>query len=139
MKPVRPKRSNSENIFSLLSTDSSPPTLPSSGKKFPADSSSWLGDGVKVNKYLTRRERSYLAKHFTALRMPCTDIAQAKRMQKMFLRLMPYFRGTHHVEEIIWLESIREKGMKLSRADIEMLFEAFDSVLVTVEHESPVS
>ena len=116
------------------------PNLCASGKKF-ADSS-WLGDSFKVKKLLKRRERSYLAKKFSVKRMlsqmPCKDTALAKRMQKMFLRLMPYFRGTHHVEEIIWMESINETGMKLSRADMEMLFKVFDSVLVTVEHESPV-
>ena len=116
------------------------PNLSSSGKKI-ADSS-WLGDGLNVKKYLKRRERSYLTKRFSVKRMlsqmPCKDTALAKRMQKMFLRLLPSFRGKHHVEEIIWMESINEKGMKLSRADMEMLFKVFDSVLVTVEHESPV-
>ena len=99
---------------------------------------SWLDEQSK--RYLNKMEKSYLAKHFTVKRLQKNaEGIRAREMQKMFLRLLPYFRGTHHIEEIIWVESLHEKSAKVSRADIELLLKVFKSVLITVEHESPVS
>lgn len=43
----------------------------------------------------------------------------------LFLRLCPYFRGTHHCEEILWRENIK-------REDFSLVVDAFSFYLITV-------
>eukprot|EP00794_Sanderia_malayensis_P000093 gene93-698_t len=45
-----------------------------------------------------------------------------------FLRLCPYFRGLHHLEEIMYYENIR-------RSELLTLIDKFRSILVTTQHE----
>lgn len=46
-------------------------------------------------------------------------------------RLLQYFRGRHHLEEIMYNENTR-------RSQLLMLFDKFRSVLVVTTHEDPV-
>lgn len=46
-------------------------------------------------------------------------------------RLLHYFRGRHHLEEIMYHENTR-------RSQLLMLFDKFRSVLVVTTHEDPV-
>jgi len=46
-------------------------------------------------------------------------------------RLLHYFRGRHHLEEIMYNENTR-------RSQLLMLFDKFRSVLVVTTHEDPV-
>lgn len=46
-------------------------------------------------------------------------------------RLLHYFRGRHHLEEIMYNENVR-------RSHLLMLFDKFRSVLVVTSHEDPV-
>lgn len=46
-------------------------------------------------------------------------------------RLLHYFRGRHHLEEIMYNENMR-------RSQLLMLFDKFRSVLVVTSHEDPV-
>ncbi|XP_077172376.1 GATOR1 complex protein NPRL3 isoform X2 [Paroedura picta] len=50
---------------------------------------------------------------------------------RMFARLLHYFRGRHHLEEIMYNENMR-------RSHLLMLFDKFRSVLVVTNHEDPV-
>ncbi|XP_063286299.1 GATOR1 complex protein NPRL3 isoform X2 [Pelobates fuscus] len=57
--------------------------------------------------------------------------AQNQDDLKMFARLLHYFRGQHHLEEIMYNENMR-------RSQLLMLFDKFRSVLVVTNHEDPV-
>ncbi|KAM5152053.1 GATOR1 complex protein NPRL3 isoform 2-T2 [Mantella aurantiaca] len=57
--------------------------------------------------------------------------AQNPEDLKMFARLLHYFRGRHHLEEIMYNENMR-------RSQLLMLFDKFWSVLVVTNHEDPV-
>ncbi|XP_075035974.1 GATOR1 complex protein NPRL3 isoform X2 [Mixophyes fleayi] len=57
--------------------------------------------------------------------------AQNQEDLKMFARLLHYFRGRHHLEEIMYNENMR-------RSQLLMLFDKFRSVLVVTNHEDPV-
>ncbi|XP_040212951.1 GATOR complex protein NPRL3 isoform X4 [Rana temporaria] len=57
--------------------------------------------------------------------------AQNPEDLKMFARLLHYFRGRHHLEEIMYNENMR-------RSQLLMLFDKFHSVLVVTNHEDPV-
>lgn len=55
---------------------------------------------------------------------------------KLFLlltasRLLHYFRGHHHLEEIMYNENMR-------RSQLKTLFDKFRSVLVVTNHEDPI-
>jgi hypothetical protein len=45
-----------------------------------------------------------------------------------FFRLCPYFRGFHHLEEIMWRENV-------SRDDITKVLKKYQHILVLVHHE----
>lgn len=47
------------------------------------------------------------------------------------LRLLHYFRGHHHLEEIMYNENMR-------RSQLKTLFDKFRSVLVVTNHEDPI-
>ncbi|XP_041086853.1 GATOR complex protein NPRL3-like isoform X2 [Polyodon spathula] len=49
----------------------------------------------------------------------------------MFARLLLYFRGCHHLEEIMYNENMR-------RSQLMTLFDKFHSVLVVTSHEDPI-
>ncbi|XP_066496499.1 GATOR1 complex protein NPRL3-like [Tiliqua scincoides] len=57
--------------------------------------------------------------------------AQNPEDLRMFARLLHYFRGRHHLEEIMYNENVR-------RSYLLMLFDKFRSVLVVTSHEDPV-
>ena len=46
----------------------------------------------------------------------------------LFRRLVPYFRGRHHIEEIMWRENI-------SRETVEAILTEYRQVLVVIQHE----
>ncbi|EGG22631.1 UPF0171 family protein [Cavenderia fasciculata] len=47
---------------------------------------------------------------------------------QLFKRLCPYFRGLHHLEEIMWRENI-------SRDDLSKILKKYKSVLIQITHE----
>jgi hypothetical protein len=47
---------------------------------------------------------------------------------ELFRRLCPYFRGRHHLIEIMWRENV-------SREELNMVLETYRYVLVVVLHE----
>ncbi|XP_055750090.1 GATOR complex protein NPRL3-like isoform X2 [Salvelinus fontinalis] len=57
--------------------------------------------------------------------------AQSPEDLRMFARLLHYFRGHHHLEEIMYNENMR-------RSQLKTLFDKFRSVLVVTNHEDPV-
>ncbi|KAG9329209.1 hypothetical protein JZ751_006558 [Albula glossodonta] len=57
--------------------------------------------------------------------------AQNPEDLRMFARLLHYFRGRHHLEEIMYNENMR-------RSQLKTLFDKFHSVLVVTNHEDPV-
>ncbi|XP_062306338.1 GATOR complex protein NPRL3 isoform X2 [Osmerus eperlanus] len=57
--------------------------------------------------------------------------AQNPEDLRMFARLLHYFRGHHHLEEIMYNENMR-------RSHLKTLFDKFRSVLVVTNHEDPV-
>lgn len=57
------------------------------------------------------------------------DAAQRRRPHASLLRrVAPYFRGRHHVEEILWRENV-------SRAELEAVLAEYSDALATVQHE----
>ncbi|MGH0135639.1 UNVERIFIED_CONTAM: hypothetical protein FKN15_057944 [Acipenser sinensis] len=71
---------------------------------------------------LSERER------VTILNVPAAQNAEDLRM---FARLLLYFRGRHHLEEIMYNENMR-------RSQLMTLFDKFRSVLVVTNHEDPI-
>lgn len=51
---------------------------------------------------------------------------------KLFTRLTPYFRGNHHLEEVMYYES-------LTRSQLLTLIDKFRDVLFLCQHEDPVT
>lgn len=49
----------------------------------------------------------------------------------LYSRLLHYFRGHHHLEEIMYNENMR-------RSQLKTLFDKFRSVLVVTNHEDPI-
>ena len=49
-----------------------------------------------------------------------------------FLRIFPYFRGQHHLEEIMYYENLR-------RSELVTLIDKFRSMLITTHHEDPAA
>uniref|UniRef100_K1Q0G7 GATOR complex protein NPRL3 n=1 Tax=Magallana gigas TaxID=29159 RepID=K1Q0G7_MAGGI len=62
------------------------------------------------------------------------DIPAARMLEdlKLFTRLFPYFRGDHHLEEIMYYEN-------LHRSDLMALLDKFRSVLITCQYEDPAT
>ena len=56
--------------------------------------------------------------------------ATANLLLKRFASLCKYFRGEHHLEEIMYHENIR-------RSALLQLIDKFRDILVKVEHEDP--
>lgn len=59
---------------------------------------------------------------------PCLELESC---HPLFSRLLHYFRGRHHLEEIMYNENTR-------RSQLLTLFDKFRSVLVVTTHEDPV-
>ncbi|KAM6957664.1 GATOR1 complex protein NPRL3 isoform 2-T2 [Aplochiton taeniatus] len=57
--------------------------------------------------------------------------AQCPEDLRMFARLLHYFRGHHHLEEIMYNENMR-------RSQLKTLFDKFRIVLVVTNHEDPI-
>jgi hypothetical protein len=49
---------------------------------------------------------------------------------KLFIRLCPYFKGYHSIEEILWRETI-------TREDLQKVMDKYHHLLVTCMHEAP--
>ena len=49
-----------------------------------------------------------------------------------FLRILPYFKGQHHLEEIMYYENVR-------RSELVTLIDKFRSLLITTQHEDPAT
>lgn len=83
-----------------------------------------------LNKRMTENLLASLSEHERAaiLNVPA---AQNPEDLRMFARLLHYFRGRHHLEEIMYNENTR-------RSQLLMLFDKFRSVLVVTTHEDPV-
>lgn len=61
-----------------------------------------------------------LSTHFSACHVDC-----------FHSRLLHYFRGHHHLEEIMYNENMR-------RSQLKTMFDKFRSVLVVTNHEDPI-
>ncbi|XP_069919857.1 GATOR1 complex protein NPRL3 isoform X3 [Oryctolagus cuniculus] len=83
-----------------------------------------------LNKRVTENLLASLSEHERAaiLSVPA---AQNPEDLRMFARLLHYFRGRHHLEEIMYHENTR-------RSQLLMLVDKFRSVLVVTTHEDPV-
>lgn len=88
------------------------------------------GGDSPVNKRMTENLLTSLSEHEreAILSVPA---AQNPEDLRMFARLLHYFRGRHHLEEIMYNENFR-------RSHLLMLFDKFRSVLVVTSHEDPV-
>ena len=49
-----------------------------------------------------------------------------------FMRIFPYFRGQHHLEEIMYYENVR-------RSELVTLIDKFRSILIATQHEDPAT
>ncbi|XP_066496830.1 GATOR1 complex protein NPRL3 isoform X1 [Tiliqua scincoides] len=88
------------------------------------------GGDSPVNKRMTENLLTSLSEHEreAILSVPA---AQNPEDLRMFARLLHYFRGRHHLEEIMYNENVR-------RSHLLMLFDKFRSVLVVTSHQDPV-
>uniref|UniRef100_A0ACB8FJQ8 Nitrogen permease regulator-like 3 n=1 Tax=Sphaerodactylus townsendi TaxID=933632 RepID=A0ACB8FJQ8_9SAUR len=88
------------------------------------------GGDSPVNKRMTENLLTSLSEHEqeAILSVPAAHNPEDLRM---FARLLHYFRGRHHLEEIMYNENMR-------RSHLLMLFDKFRSVLVVTNHEDPV-
>ena len=77
------------------------------------------GDGCGTALSLNAAERAFLD----------TPLA-ASPLRPLLKRLLPYFRGRHTTDEVMWREN-------LQRSDLQSLMAAFADVLVEVYHELP--
>nr|XP_015804048.2 GATOR complex protein NPRL3 isoform X3 [Nothobranchius furzeri] len=88
------------------------------------------GGDSPLNKRMTETLLTSLSEHErqVILSIPA---AQNPEDLRMFARLLHYFRGHHHLEEIMYNENMR-------RSQLKTLFDKFRSVLVVTNHEDPV-
>ncbi|MEE6498434.1 hypothetical protein FKM82_003095 [Ascaphus truei] len=88
------------------------------------------GGDSPINKRVTETLLASLSQNE---REAILNVAAAQNAEdlRMFARLLHYFRGRHHVEEIMYNENMR-------RSQLLMLFDKFRSVLVVTNHEDPV-
>uniref|UniRef100_A0A1A7X9F7 GATOR complex protein NPRL3 n=1 Tax=Iconisemion striatum TaxID=60296 RepID=A0A1A7X9F7_9TELE len=88
------------------------------------------GGDSPLNKRMTETLLTSLSEHErqVILNIPA---AQNPEDLRMFARLLHYFRGHHHLEEIMYNENMR-------RSQLKTLFDKFRSVLVVTNHEDPV-
>nr|XP_046187442.1 GATOR complex protein NPRL3-like isoform X1 [Oncorhynchus gorbuscha]XP_046187443.1 GATOR complex protein NPRL3-like isoform X1 [Oncorhynchus gorbuscha] len=88
------------------------------------------GGDSPLNRRMTETLLASLTEHErqVILNIPA---AQSPEDLRMFVRLLHYFRGHHHLEEIMYNENMR-------RSQLKTLFDKFRSVLVVTNHEDPV-
>ncbi|XP_029913720.1 GATOR1 complex protein NPRL3 isoform X2 [Myripristis murdjan] len=88
------------------------------------------GGDSPLNKRMTETLLASLSEHErqVILNIPA---AQSPEDLRMFARLLHYFRGHHHLEEIMYNENMR-------RSQLKTLFDKFRSVLVVTNHEDPI-
>uniref|UniRef100_A0A673M9Q9 GATOR complex protein NPRL3 n=1 Tax=Sinocyclocheilus rhinocerous TaxID=307959 RepID=A0A673M9Q9_9TELE len=88
------------------------------------------GGDSPLNKRMTETLLASLTEHErqAILRVPA---AQNPEDLRLFARLLHYFRGHHHLEEIMYNEN-------MSRSQLKTLFDKFRSVLVITNHEDPI-
>lgn len=88
------------------------------------------GGDSPLNKRMTETLLASLSEHErqVILNIPA---AQNPEDLRMFARLLHYFRGHHHLEEIMYNENMR-------RSHLKTLFDKFRSVLVVTNHEDPI-
>ncbi|XP_033023257.1 GATOR complex protein NPRL3 isoform X1 [Lacerta agilis] len=88
------------------------------------------GGDSPVNKRMTENLLTSLPEHEreAILSVPAAHNPEDLRT---FARLLHYFRGRHHLEEIMYNENMR-------RSHLLMLFDKFRGVLVVTNHEDPV-
>ncbi|XP_059572326.1 GATOR1 complex protein NPRL3 isoform X1 [Alligator mississippiensis] len=88
------------------------------------------GGDSPLNKRMTENLLASLSEHE---REAILNVSAAQNPEdlRMFARLLHYFRGRHHLEEIMYNENMR-------RSQLLMLFDKFRSVLVVTNHEDPV-
>lgn len=68
--------------------------------------------------------------------MPYEDVYLQRLSERgptfqLFLKLCPFFRGKHHIEEIMWRENI-------TREDLMKVLEKYQTLLVTCVHEEDI-
>ncbi|XP_029431886.1 GATOR complex protein NPRL3 isoform X5 [Rhinatrema bivittatum] len=88
------------------------------------------GGESPLNKRMTENLLASLSEHEREAILGVLA-AQNPEDLRMFARLLHYFRGRHHLEEIMYNENMR-------RSQLLMLFDKFRSVLVVTNHEDPV-
>ncbi|XP_059893774.1 GATOR complex protein NPRL3 isoform X1 [Gadus macrocephalus] len=88
------------------------------------------GGESPMNKRMTETLLASLTEHErqVILSIPA---AQNQEDLRLFARLLHYFRGHHHLEEIMYNENMR-------RSQLKTLFDKFRSVLVVTNHEDPI-
>ncbi|XP_029944595.1 GATOR1 complex protein NPRL3 isoform X1 [Salarias fasciatus] len=88
------------------------------------------GGDSPLNRRMTETLLASLSEHErqVILNIPA---AQNPEDLRMFARLLHYFRGHHHLEEIMYNENMR-------RSQLKTLFDKFRSVLVVTNHEDPI-
>uniref|UniRef100_A0A7N8XBA7 GATOR complex protein NPRL3 n=1 Tax=Mastacembelus armatus TaxID=205130 RepID=A0A7N8XBA7_9TELE len=88
------------------------------------------GGDSPLNKRMTETLLASLSEHErqVILNIPA---AQNPEDLRMFARLLHYFRGHHHLEEIMYNENMR-------RSQLKTLLDKFRSVLVVTNHEDPI-
>ncbi|XP_027897385.1 GATOR1 complex protein NPRL3 isoform X5 [Xiphophorus couchianus] len=88
------------------------------------------GGDSPLNKRMTETLLASLSEHErqVILNIPA---AQNPEDLRMFARLLHYFRGHHHLEEIMYNENMR-------RSQLKTLFDKFRSVLIVTNHEDPI-
>lgn len=105
------------------------------GDSFPDDLSSFAADQQEPNENETHPELEEELKGLTyAERKSVLQVPAALDSEdlKLFTRLTPYFRGNHHLEEVMYYENLR-------RSQLLTLIEKFRDVLFSCQHEDPVT
>ncbi|MGH0140112.1 UNVERIFIED_CONTAM: hypothetical protein FKN15_000562 [Acipenser sinensis] len=100
------------------------PSMDNSSAELVPGEDSPLNTRMTENLLASLSERERVA----ILNVPAVQNAEDLRM---FARLLLYFRGRHHLEEIMYNENMR-------RSQLMTLFDKFHSVLAVTNHEDPI-
>ncbi|XP_078391012.1 GATOR1 complex protein NPRL3 [Cetorhinus maximus] len=88
------------------------------------------GGDSPLNKRMTENLLASLSDHERKM-IQNIPAAQNPEDLRMLAKLLHYFRGRHHLEEIMYNENMR-------RSVLLMLIDKFHSVLVLRNHEDPI-
>ncbi|XP_061404914.1 GATOR1 complex protein NPRL3 isoform X1 [Lethenteron reissneri] len=88
------------------------------------------GEDSPVNRRVTENLLASLPEHERSC-INAVPAAHNPEDLRLFARLLPYFRGYHHLEEIMYHENVR-------RSQLLTLIDKFRSVLVVLTHEDPI-